>query len=497
MFYRLTCLTLLLSCSSQLLAQPPGFPNLTPPPPPFSSDSEDGESQSPADIIESAMSGIGELPSPKALLDAIGKQLSSDNPLERLDALLAADQEGMLGAQLEASLSSMLREGKSPLEKVLAANALVDSKDGSANQLAVKILVENLRSNNPLVAAQSAKGLRAIGSESQGAFIKALDAPDASTRSLAAEALGDIGSPESANKLVALLGDKNAQVRVAAAKSLGATGNPAAVASLLKAMRDDSDLAVRANAAASLVELRSGDASVQHAIVEVMLRSDEPTGLAVIRAVANCEANPTVRADLLGRALPKSKPVFASELTSQLVEMDEAGMQVLIRSLDEPGARYWAVVALSDFGPKANSASDKLAGLLNDSTPDVQTEILLALANIKANSAAVTKAVGQQLVSKEGGVRYAATLAAVRLELNGDDIQAKLEANSTSDDKVLALVSSFALAKLNPRDLSLGKRVLSSLAAAVRSGDERLKPLAEQAIKELRPTNLPSFFKVP
>ncbi|MEL6109370.1 MAG: HEAT repeat domain-containing protein, partial [Planctomycetota bacterium] len=497
MYYRLTCLILVFGSSCHLFAQLPGFPDLAPPPFPFSKDAGEGNGKSPADIIQSALSGIGDAPSPETLLAAIGKQLASDNPIDRLDALFAAGREGRVGPQVAASLQSFLREGKSPLERVLAANALVESNDRSANQLALKTLVESLRSSDPFVAAQSAKGLRAMGAESQDAFVGALKSPEASTRSLAAEALGEMAAPESATKLLPLLEDANGRVRVAAAKSLGATGNAQAAVPLLDSLRNDPELAVRANAAASLLELRPRDASIGETLVEAMLNEDEPIGLAVIRSLANCQAKQVDRANLLGRALPQAKPVFASELISHLVEMDESGMQALIRSLDQPGSNYWAVVALSDFGPQAKSASDKLAELLEESTPDVQTEILLTLANIRSVNEHVSNAVGQQLVSDQDGVRYAATLAAVRLGLKGDAIEARLQANATSNDKVLALVSSFALAKLNPHDVALGKRVLSSLVAAVRSGDERLKPLAQQAIAELRPKNLPSFPKLP
>lgn len=320
-----------------------------------------------------------------------------------------------------------------------------------------------------------------------------LDAPQASTKALAAESLGEIQSSAATPKLVALLVDANGRVRVAAAKSLGSTGRQEAIAPLVASLRNDPDLAVKANSAASLLELAPNDADVHRALVAAIVKSDERTGLAIIRAIANCKADPKTRADTLAIALPQAKPAFASELISHLVEMEDAGMQALIRSLDEENARYWAAVALGDFGTNAASAGKNLAMVLGESTPDVQTEILLTLAKIKSTDSTVADAIVEQLDFKESGVRYAATLATVRLNLDGEEVTGKLQANCASDDKVLALVSSFALAKRNPSDLQLAKRTLDALAEAVRSGDKRLKPLALEAIKELREDSLRSF----
>ena len=480
MLQRYACLSFLLISVGSLCAQPPSFPKFSPPPLPFPTDGKDGSA-----------------PSLDKLIDSIGKRLRSDNPIERMQALQAMEGEQATIPHLQTILSGLLEGESSPLEKVFAAKSLAGSDDPNMLRSALETLASSIRSKDPALVGESAASLRKLGPKSESVLLEALDSKSASTRSLAAEALGEIQSKDARPKLIALLQDRDAAVRIASAGALGTVGDDQSVSPLLETLRSDPELAARANAAASLLKINAGETRVTKALVDSMVSADEPSGLAIIRAIAWSGASSNVRASLFGEALPLAAPIHASEIISHLVEMEDAGMQSLIGSLDFRNSRYWAVVALADFGPKAKSAGGKLASLLEHSTPDVQTEILLALSSIEASGREVENAVAEQLSSEEAGVRYAATLATVRLGLDGDEAKKQLRVNSESPDKVLALVSSFAVAKSNPADLKLGQQVLRKLVSAVQSGDPRLKPLALEAIKELKQKSVPPFPNLP
>ena len=493
--------------STVLSAQPP-LPKFPPLPgkPPFlsdptasESDSSDQSSNSPPAVIREFLDQVGEnAPSPEEFLKAIEQSLGSDDVKQRLQALLAIDSQRKADESILPKLDEILKNAKNPFEQMLAAGASLRSGSGAKGagaKGAIESLAKGLRSEDPAVAIQAALGLGRGGQQSEQALLGALEDSNPRTRSLAAEALGQVTSDSAGKKLAALLQDDNVNVRAAAAKSLGSAGEQFAEA-LLNTLNNDSQLSVRANAAASLARISSGNADVQSALAGAMLGEKENEAMAVIRAIANSDAPLNSRANLLGAALTKAQPAHAAEIIGHLVDMEDPGMQALIPALESETSRYWAAVALSEFGSKAAGAGGKLASLLDSSTPDVKTEILFTLGNIDPDLNAVAPAVSKAMSAKENGVRYAATLTAIRLGMNNQAVQTQLAANRTSNDKVLALVSAFALAKLNPGEPKLGLEALNALRQAVASNDPRLKPLAEQALKDLK-ASLPQLPDLP
>ncbi|MEM6470668.1 MAG: HEAT repeat domain-containing protein [Planctomycetota bacterium] len=475
-------------CSLQ--AQPP-----LPGKPPFifpsqkKDESEKDDSLPPASVLRAFLDQTGEKPpSPDEIVSAIKQQLESDDVKQRLEALFAIENQTSADVTLSPKLNAMLAGSEDPFERVLAASAAL--KTGTSDQQsALQSLSEGLRSEDPAVAVQAAIGLGKGGKESEDALREALGDSRPSARALAAEVLGRIGSSSTGNELADLLRDEDPTVRRAAAKSLGTAGNQTSKDALIEAFKNDSELSVRAHSAASLVELGCSEPD-QAELVDAMVGSDQRMSLATMRAVANCKAPIDLRAELLGRALQKAQPLYAAELIGHLVDMEAPGMNALLRALEPKSSRYWAVVALSEFGSKASPAAEKLVELLNESTPDIKTEILFTLGNIDPSRRAVAPAVATEMNSRDNGVRYAATLSAIRLGLDDETVQTRLRANRTSDDKVLALVSAFALAKLNPDQPRLGFDAMKALKDAIDSGDPRLKPLAEQALLDLK-KNLP------
>jgi len=93
------------------------------------------------------------------------------------------------------------------------------------------------------------------------ALMMGLSDPDASVRSFAAGALGDLGATSAITALVDALSDRDPYVRNFAAASLGRLNAKAAIGALWGAVKD-SDSLVRLAAAEALVKLGEGEAAL-------------------------------------------------------------------------------------------------------------------------------------------------------------------------------------------------------------------------------------------
>jgi HEAT repeat protein len=98
--------------------------------------------------------------------------------------------------------------------------------------------------------------LEAMGEPAVSPLEKMLaSSPDAAARGNAAEALGWIGSPSATAALVQALGDSDSAVRARTAWALGALAAPQARAALERAQARDPSLAVRQAAGQALVQI--------------------------------------------------------------------------------------------------------------------------------------------------------------------------------------------------------------------------------------------------
>jgi len=98
--------------------------------------------------------------------------------------------------------------------------------------------LEALRSSDPSIRAAAVAALQGMGEEALGYIIEALSDPHYSVRIAAAEALGEIGDPDSVEALVQALGDAREDVRIAVISALGRIGDRRAVGPLIHLFRD-------------------------------------------------------------------------------------------------------------------------------------------------------------------------------------------------------------------------------------------------------------------
>jgi HEAT repeat protein len=117
-----------------------------------------------------------------------------------------------------------------------------------------------LRDNEWFVRGSAAEALGEIGSpEAVAALINALSDNEEDVRVNAARALGKIGSPEAVAGLINALSNNEEDVRINAARALGEIGSPEAVAALINALSDNNWF-VRESAAEALGKIGSQEA---------------------------------------------------------------------------------------------------------------------------------------------------------------------------------------------------------------------------------------------
>lgn len=418
-------------------------------------------------------------------LSVLKDSLESDSASVRMVVLDKVRQSRLVDDDVIAEIDAIIESGDNPLEQIIAVRA---SWAAGATDTNVDLLTQALASTDPALANEAANALSEGGVSSQAALLSALDSNSTQVRALAAEALGDFDRGGSVSqKLVALLVDDAAEVRASAASALsgGQSLDPSAIQSLIAMLGDDPDASVRARAAGTLASLSDTHPQIAGPLMEEITSSDPATAKSLVRSIAGHGGSGA--AGVLAAALGTAQAEVAAEIVNQLTGMGSTGLRALVGSLDDEASRYWAAVGIADFGTEARPVADELAGLVAESTPDVQLELLLTLASIGADSTKSAAVIIEQLSAEQIANRYAATFAVVRLDLGGEPIEAALTSNATSNDPTLKVLSQFALAKLHPRDPRYGIRALKELARAAASGAPNLRKVAAAALSELKP----------
>jgi len=107
-------------------------------------------------------------------------------------------------------------------------------------------------------------------------WLEVLREPDAEMSKIAAEKLGDIGSPDAVPDLITAMQKRTALVAGSAAKALGRLKDKRAIAPLIQALTAHQDILVQTNAAEALGVLKAVDAvPVIKKVIETYLQTNK------------------------------------------------------------------------------------------------------------------------------------------------------------------------------------------------------------------------------
>ena len=184
--------------------------------------------------------------------------VDTETSQERLPPRSMPQLETDLPEELAAIADGLYAE--SSADRAYAASQL--GRLGTEAKPAVLLLIDCLGDPDWQVRRQAAEGLGAIGdSTAVEPLIEVVSNRDGdwSVRSAAVRSLGRLADPRAAARLIGLRNDMNAHVRHMAVIALGQIGTPETIEPLVAASRHDADGATRFSAAAAVRALETSE----------------------------------------------------------------------------------------------------------------------------------------------------------------------------------------------------------------------------------------------
>ncbi len=246
---------------------------------------------------------------------------------------------------------------------------------------------------------------------------------------------------------------------------------------------------VRAAAALELGERGINTQATEQALGLLLVDPNARVRRAAMIALRQLQPDPQLALPPLTRMLADEDPAVAAQAAQLLATFDKAAVPYMIRALEVPEARYWAVLVLADLGPSAQQAVPALIELMDTDQPELRREVIMALGAIGPEAKAAVPALLQVLNGDDPALAASATYALGRMGQAAQLASAALRDQLQAEDPFLRIVTAWALANLNPQDQSLQQQSVSMLVKALTAEDPQVRVAAARAIVDLRPNH--------
>ena len=315
-------------------------------------------------------------------------------------------------------------------------------------------------------------------------IVKVLGHGEPECRLQALVTLGEIGAGAK-EALPAILDtlekDKFGGVKYAAAFALGKMGpNPNSKTALLKAL-SSKDEHLRVISCWSLGQLYPADAKLNERCLKIVLAALKSKTPAVREVAIQTLAEGKPRAggpsqqvlDAFVEAMQDASPSVVAHVIDALAAKGEDAVPGVVRALQDPKARPFAVRIALRLGPQAQAASPSLAAALKETEDDVdlRTEIQFALAGAGAIPESAVPSLIKSLGMEDQEVRYSACYALGKMGPAAKAANDALASLVKDEDEFLRFSSVWALVKINPTSVKVVNFALPVLTNAL--GDER------------------------
>jgi HEAT repeat protein len=285
-------------------------------------------------------------------------------------------------------------------------------------------------------------------------------------------------------ELIGGLKSSDASVRLKSVDQLGARGAKAAEAVVpLTGLLKDSSAKVRAHAVWSLGAIGAAAKPAVPALAELLKDPDETVRRQVIKAVQAIHPGPAVVVPLCTKLLNDPDPAVRVRVLHAIADSGAKAVPGLIEALKNDKATYWACLALRDIGPAAKDAVPALAEKLKDPRPEIRREVVLTLGAMNEAAIPVLPQIAATLSDKHA--RTAATFVFGQIGQIPATAEATIRANAKSDDRLLATVSLWALARVHPEDKDLRRQVTEQLIERLKDPDGFVRVEAARALATL------------
>lgn len=298
--------------------------------------------------------------------------------------------------------------------------------------------------------------------------------------------------------LIKTTSDANIRVRWHAARAIGMIGEDAVSAMpTLIGLLADADPIVATQAAAAIGNIRSDDEikadtpatdiahyeSATKALVGAMVHKDPRVRRAALRSIMKLKPPRELLIPLVTRQLGDADPSVVLPALNSLAGIGPAAVPMLVESLKDPKARYWAEIALAEIGPAAAPAVDALAAAAAEGDMHERMQAILTLAAIGEPAAKAGDVLRDALASSEGSLQFAAAYAAGRMRLaSADEMLGKA---ASAEDPFLASVATWARARIKPDDKERVKDAVTKLLAGLSADNPAVRRSAISALSDL------------
>ncbi len=232
------------------------------------------------------------------------------------------------------------------------------------------------------------------------------------------------------------------------------------------------------------------EAQVSQAVALLVdgLKSPKPAvRLASVQALEGLGASAKIVGPALVGALKDSDPQVASEAIDVLGSMGPGITPEIVKALEIPALRTYALQILSKFGPKAAAAVEELVLLLDDPTVPaaIRREVHFTLGEIGPAAAPATPQLVGALGSDNERLRNRAIYALGHIGPDARPATKTLEALSASGDEFARIASLWALVQINPTDKEIAARAAPELMKGLNSQRELMRAESARVLGQM------------
>lgn len=289
--------------------------------------------------------------------------------------------------------------------------------------------------------------------------------------------------------LVKALQSDDESTRIAAIDALGSQGGEidGAIPALIEQLESES-AAVRAHALHTLGKIGPAAKPAAAAIVKLVGDEDNQVRREAVRTLGNIRPGPEVTIPLFCKLLREAEPEVRLYAMDAVADFGKEAVPPMTEALEHKEACYWACLVLAEIGPDAEEAVPGLVNLLKtDDRLEVRREAILALAAIGPQAAPAVDALIDTLTDEVNAGPAIFALGSIGPAAGAAEAKVTELAESADSPAMLQTVSLWALARMDPDDEELVRRVVPRLVEALKSPEPRLRKIAARALIDLDP----------
>jgi HEAT repeat protein len=446
--------------------------------------------------------------------------LTDSSPAIRARAAHALGEIGAAAKPAAEALAEMLKDADAVARRQ-AVRALIAIRPG--REVMIPLFVRLMEDPDPGVRVRVMNGIADGGAAVVPGLIKALE--NEKTAYYACLILRDIGpeARDAAPALAKTLSDARPEVRREAALALGAIGAAASSAEpqLAAALGDEltreaatfalaqigkvspsTEKQIQASAQSenkvlstvslwALVRFHPQDRELATKAAEQFIArlkdEDAFVRLTAARALSSLQLDSQITLPIFEQVLADSDETTVLHALDALASLGKAAVPRLTAALEHERLRAPIAYILGQIGPDAAHATDALASLADDPNARVASESVLALAKIGPQAKAAVPKLLAALDQPECSNSQAIVYALGKIGAGDDATRSAIAARLQGEDRALAVLSAWALTKLQPQTPATSGRLVPVLVRGLEDPLPQTQTVAAEALANLGP----------